>query len=96
VPSNKTNKDFLATVLRRAFITKEDSYTLYEMIHDEVVQALAEGKDVNLFDLVYIEAAEKKAHRRNSFDGMIEVPDKTVLKPRLSPALLKEWKMIND
>lgn len=96
VPSNKTNKDFLCDVLRRAFITKEDSYTLYEMIHDEVVQALSEGKEVNIFDLIYIRPDEKKAHKRNSFNGIIEVPNRKILKARFSPALTKEWKMIND
>ena len=91
----KTPKDFLCDILRRAYITKEDSYKLYDIIHDECLEALAQGKEVNLFDVALIRPAFKKGHRRNSLNGMIEVPDRVVLKTRVAPKLNTEWKYIN-
>lgn len=90
--NDKTGKDFLCDILRRAFLTKDDSYILYEMIREECIQALEDDKEVNLFDLVTLKSIDKPAHARNSFKGVVEVPDRKVVKARIYPRLKKLWK----
>ena len=92
----KTNKEFIINILRRAFITKEDANIIYDMIREECIQALEEGKQVNLFELVAIRPHVTPSHTRNSFVGMIDVPAKNTLKARIFPRLKNEWKNIND
>jgi nucleoid DNA-binding protein len=93
---SKTDKKFLVDILRRPFVHKEDAEALYEIIHDEVLNQLLEGNEVNLFGLASIKPVFKKGHKRNSFEGEIEVPDRMVLKSRVYPRLKNEWKEYND
>jgi nucleoid DNA-binding protein len=93
---DRTGKEFLVDILRRAFITKEDANVLYDMIREECIEALISGKEVNLFELVAIRNHTTPSHSRNTFNGMMIVPERNILKARIFPRLKKEWNNIND
>lgn len=93
----KTGKEFLVNILRSAFITKEDASILYDTIHDKCVEALCEGKEVNLFDLAAIREHVTPSHERYALgDRRITVPDKSKIKARVFPKLKSEWEFLND
>lgn len=94
--TEKTSKEFILDILRRAFITRKDALVIYDMMRDEFIEALAEGKEINLFELAAIRPHTTPAHVRNSFNGMINVPERTNLKARIFPRLRREWDDIND
>ena len=66
------------------------------MIHEECLNALLDGKEVNLFNLATIRQLEIKGHSRNSLNGMIEVEDRTILKAKVFNTLKREWEYTND
>lgn len=95
--SEKTNKKFFINVLRRAFISEEVAYELWDMIRDEAMDALLEGKEVNLFDLALLREQVTLSHERNALGNRrIVVPDKSNIKSRVSRRLKNEWELIND
>jgi hypothetical protein len=92
---DKTNKDFILDVLREAFVTKQDANILFERMRDEVLEALSEGRSVNLFDLVVIEPLEKESYvMHGGLYGHKKIPKRTILKSRIYPRLKKEWELI--
>lgn len=93
----RTNKEFLCDILRRAYITKDDASALYDMIHEECIAALREGKEVNLFGLVIIQPYIKNAHWRNTLSGeMMHMPKRAKLRGKIMPRVSKLWKEINE
>lgn len=96
--SKKVGKTFLTDILREVYLTIEESNFLYSRVKEEAVQALLDGKPINLFNLVIVEPLIKPERIiKNAFgEEDITVPERIVLKARITPSLQEKWKEINN
>lgn len=93
----RTKKEFMVDQLRRAFIAKDDAMILYDIIKREILKALEQNKEVNLFDIVTIQQVDRKSRMlyrgfANVDDELRRIPARKALHARINHSLKKYWK----
>lgn len=90
---NRISRVHFIDVLRSAFLTVEDSLSIYEGMRRMVLEALVERKIVSVLGLVTIKVVRRKEKFiPGAFGGEDAVfPSKLVLRATIYPKLQREW-----